>query len=91
MFQGAGKRLFKELMTSAPSSMKIKVVAPPRELVVGMFPSADVDLEGRVRCFWPSSVHVFFCLVLVYMTFTLFFFSLVTLHCQPSTCCRSKK
>ena len=32
MFQGAGKRLFMEVTKSAPSSMNIKVVAPPDDV-----------------------------------------------------------
>ena len=59
MFQGIGERMTKELAALAPSTMKIKVVAPPEREVLGMdwrvylvFPQhipADVDLEGRER------------------------------------------
>ena len=58
MFQGIGERMTKELTALAPSTMKIKVVAPPeRKYSYGLegylvFPQhipADVDLEGRVR------------------------------------------
>ena len=47
--------------------------------------------------FWPSSVHILIvsslrgCMTLTLFFFKKNFFSLDTLHCQPSTCCRTKK
>ena len=52
VFQWIFARTTKELTASALSAMTFKVVAPP-EIVLGMFPSADVDLKGRVRSFQP--------------------------------------
>merc|ERR1711982_299689 len=58
MFAGIGERMTKELTALAPSTMKIKVVAPPERkysvwiggsfVFVEHFP-ADVDYKGRVR------------------------------------------
>ena len=46
-FQRAGKRLFKELTTSAPSSMKNKVVAPPERLCSECFPQLMWTSKGE--------------------------------------------
>ena len=43
------------MTTPAPSKMMIKVVAPPEKVYSVQIPSAELDLEGRVRIF--LSVH----------------------------------
>uniref|UniRef100_A0A804LQR0 Actin-7 n=1 Tax=Zea mays TaxID=4577 RepID=A0A804LQR0_MAIZE len=58
MFSGIGDRMSKEITALAPSSMKVKVVAPPERKYsvldwwfhsgLPQYLSADVDLQGRV-------------------------------------------
>ena len=66
MFQGIGERMTKELTALAPSTMKIKVVAPPERkysvwdwwfysVFSEHFP-ADVDLQGRYDESGPTIV-----------------------------------
>uniref|UniRef100_A0A804QJ31 Actin-7 n=1 Tax=Zea mays TaxID=4577 RepID=A0A804QJ31_MAIZE len=57
MFSGIGDRMSKEITALAPSSMKVKVVAPPERKYsvldwwfhsgLPQYLSADVDLQGR--------------------------------------------
>merc|ERR1739847_222500 len=63
MFAGIGERMTKELTALAPSTMKIKVVAPPERkysvwiggsILSSLSTLADVDLEGRVRRVWSD-------------------------------------
>ena len=94
MFQWTGKRLFEELTTSAPSSMKIKVVAPPERLYSECFPQLMWTSKGEYGDSGPrvsTICSVSFFRVRTTLTLYFVFFSLVTLHCQPSTCCRTKK
>merc|ERR1719223_2002481 len=59
MFEGIAERMEKEVTALAPSSMKIKIVAPPGAQVLRVdrwlhsrlpvYLPADVDLQGRVR------------------------------------------
>merc|ERR1712187_671902 len=62
MFQGMGERMTRELTALAPSTMKIKVIAPPERKYSVWFGSvflkhfpADVDLKRRVRRVWPGN------------------------------------
>merc|ERR1712118_524858 len=63
MFQGIGERMTKELTALAPSTMKIKVVAPPEVLGVDWWLHpvftehipADVDLQAGIRRIRPHN------------------------------------
>merc|ERR1711959_601938 len=63
MFPGIGDRMQKELVALAPSTMKIKIIAPPGAQVLrvdwrihsglALYLPADVDLQGGVRRVGP--------------------------------------
>ena len=88
MFQGAGKRLLGELTTSAPSSMKIKVVASPVRLCSECSPQLMWTSECECGLERPQFLS---CILPQFCTTLSLFVSLVTLHCQPSTCSRQKR
>ena len=48
MFTGIGERMTKELTALAPSTMKIKVVAPPQRHLLGQWVNAKRSGMGKV-------------------------------------------
>merc|ERR1712047_115605 len=92
MYPGIADRMQKEITALAPSTIKIKIIAPPREEVLRLdrrlhpgFPlhlPADVDLQAGVRRVWP--IHCAQEMLLSLLSFFIAFLltSCIFYHCR---------
>merc|ERR1712173_470178 len=62
MYPGIADRMQKEITALAPSTIKIKIIAPPEEVLrldrrihpgLSLHLPADVDLQAGIRRIWP--------------------------------------